>query len=64
MLAAVAAVSAATSLAQMPAASAQPPPVDALAPGYPLQVLDAAGNGGTACTAGFMVRDGAGTPRC
>lgn len=43
-------------------AAAQPPPVDALAPGYPIQVLDPYGDEVSSCTAGYMVRDRAGTP--
>lgn len=50
--------------ATAPPASSQPPAVDVLAPGYPVTSLDRAGNvaSAIACTAGFTVRDRAGTP--
>lgn len=44
-------------------AGAQPrQEVDVIAPGYPIQVLDRAGQLITDCTAGFTVRDAAGIP--
>lgn len=51
-----------TSLAPWSAIAQPLQEVDAIAPGYPIQVLDRAGRVVTDCTAGFTVRDAAGTP--
>lgn len=44
------------------AAAADPPPVSRLAPGYPVNTYDAAGNAVSSCTAGFVVHNEKGTP--
>ncbi|QZY43939.1 S1 family peptidase [Mycolicibacterium austroafricanum] len=51
-----------TLIASSPPADSQPPPVDVIAPGYPVSSLDPSGNVISACTAGFTVHDSAGTP--
>ena len=60
ILAAAAAVAALIGTA--PPAAGQPPPVDVIAPGYPVSSLDHTGNVVGSCTAGFTVHDRSGTP--
>lgn len=43
-------------------AFADPPPVDVLAPGYPMGNNDAAGEQGSTCTVGFVTHNPKGTP--